>query len=486
MQVASVHETARYTSHMLMATDDDCIPGYRRIAEAYQAHDCKLFGQIFHPGRKVLDSPDGTAPMAYAPSAVPNARYHNMPRPLSQGLIGDIVDGYAEAADRFKRAVLDGVEIIASHGYLPSQFLNPRINRRHDEYGGAFENRVRFLFEVAAAVRTKVGDDMVVGMRISGDEKDREGLRPDEVIQACAALDAREALDYYNVIAGTTATMEGALHVVPPMVVETAYVAPFAAAIRAKVAKPVFVAGRINQPQIAEQVLATGQALLAQLLPGRSEFGGIVTNLAREVELAGVRVIKNTEAMPEQVRREAPDAVILTTGARPRIPAIEGADEAHIVDAWQVLRGEANVGASVLVADWRCDWVGIGIAEKLARDGCRVRLAVNGFAAGQNIQNYIRDYSAGVLYRLGVEVILYARLYGVDADSVYLQHTAAGEPIVCGEVDTVVLALGQESANALEAGLKDFLGELVAIGDCASPRTAEEAVLEGLRAGVAL
>ena len=454
---------------------------------------------------------------------------------------------------------------------------------------------MRFLFEVAAAVCTKVGDDIVVGMRISGDEKDREGLRPDEVIQACAALDAREALDYYNVIAGTTATMEGALHVVPPMVVETAYVAPFAAAIRAKVTKPVFVAVRINQPQIAEQVLATGQAdmcgmtramisdpemankaragrlddiraciacnqacighmqlgysisciqhletgrelqydalvpadtprqilvagggpggmkaaavaaerghrvtlyesteqlgsqaLLVQLLPGRSEFGGIVTNLAREVELAGVRVIKNTEATPELVRREAPDVVILTTGARPRIPAIEGADEAHIVDAWQVLRGEANVGASVLVADWRCDWVGIGIAEKLARDGCRVRLAVNGFAAGQNIQNYIRDYSAGVLYRLGVEIIPYARLYGVDADSVYLQHTAAGEPIVCGEVDTVVLALGHDSANALEAGLKDFPGELVAIGDCASPRTAEEAVLEVLRAGVAL
>ena len=83
MQVAGVHETARYTSHLLMATDDDCIPGYRRIAEACHAHDCKLFGQIFHPGREVLDSPDGTAPMAYAPSAVPNERYHNMPRTLS-------------------------------------------------------------------------------------------------------------------------------------------------------------------------------------------------------------------------------------------------------------------------------------------------------------------------------------------------------------------------------------------------------------------
>ena len=84
LQVAGVHESARYTTHVLMATEDDCIPGYRKIAEACHKHGTTVFGQLFHPGREVMESQDGTAPVAYAPSAVPNERFHVMPRPMSK------------------------------------------------------------------------------------------------------------------------------------------------------------------------------------------------------------------------------------------------------------------------------------------------------------------------------------------------------------------------------------------------------------------
>jgi len=261
LQVAGVHETARYTGHSLMATTDDCIPGYRRVAEALHAHDCKVFGQVFHPGREIMEGTDGSIPAAYAPSAVPNERFHVMPVPLSRRMIRDIVAGYGDAARRMQKAGLDGCEIVASHGYLPAQFLHPRVNQRDDEYGGSKENRLRFLREVITDIRAKVGPAFVVGMRITGDERDADTIEAGEVLQFCKMLDGDSGgLDYYNVIAGTSASLGGAVHIVPPMIVENAYVAPFAKAMKSVVSKPVFVAGRINQPQTAEQVIASGQA----------------------------------------------------------------------------------------------------------------------------------------------------------------------------------------------------------------------------------
>jgi len=590
VQVAGIHETARYTSHVMMATDDSCIPGYRALAAAVKAHGTALFGQLFHPGREVMDLADGTLTVAVAPSAVPTERFRVMPRPLRLAEIREIVDGYGQAAARLQRAGLDGVEVVASHGYLPSQFLNPATNLRADEYGGTPENRLRFLREAFESIRRHCGPAFVAGLRISLDERDPSGLPADIAFAASVALAEQGLADYLSVTTGTSASLAGSGHIAPDMSNANGYVAPLSGKLRAAVDVPVLVAGRINQPQEAEHIIAAGQAdacvmtramicdpempalaragqtddiracigcnqacighfhlgfpisciqhpetgrerlygirrradqpkkvmvvgggpaglkaaaiaaerghdvtlyeaagrlggqvLLAERLPGREEFGGAITNLSREAARAGVTVRLRTTVDLAAVRAQSPDLVVVATGARPYRPPLEVADEPWIGDAWEVIRqpGTAPAG-KIVVADARGDWVGLGTARLLAAAGHEVTLAVRGYAAGESLQQYVRDRLLAAVARQRITVLPLVRPYGVDDDTVYLQHVLTEEPVLVEGVAGLVLACGAAPARDLLDTLEPAGVPAIGIGDCLAPRTVEEAVLEGL------
>lgn len=590
VQVVGVHESARYTDDLLMGTDDGCIKPFARMIEAIHREGTKVFVQLFHPGRELLGRPEGVAQAAYAPSFSPSERFRTAPRPMSLAMVEEIVQGYGHVARRMAQAGADGIEIVGSHGYLPAQFLNPRVNRREDRFGGRLENRVRFIKEAAHAARREVPGEFIIGLRLSGEELDADGLQEDETLAACRLL--KDDLDYFNVIAGTSASQGGAIHIVPPMLIENAYVAPYARKLKQAIGKPVFVAGRINQPHEAEKVIAEGaadmcgmtramicdpqmankakagasddiraciacnqacighfqlglsisciqhpetgrelaygvkpkaarakrvmvvgggpaglkaaavaaerghevtlheketqlggQARFAQLLPARAEFGGIITNLTREAERSGVRIVKGRAVTPEFLKAQAPDAVILATGSLPQRPPAEIGDDAHVVHAVDVLKG-ARTGSRVVIYDWLADWIGLGLAEKLASEGADVRLAVNGLSPGMAIQSYTRDAHLARLHRLGVKVLPLMRLYGADATTAYFLHTAAQEPVVLEDVDTIVLACPNAPEDSLTETAQAFEHHL--IGDCLAARTAEEAVYEGLKAGMAV
>ncbi|MCU1669278.1 MAG: FAD-binding protein [Blastococcus sp.] len=595
VQVAGVHPSAKYTSHVLMADTDDCIPGYRRLAEALHHHGCRAFGQLFHGGREVMESQDGSLPVSLAPSSVPNERFHVMPRAMPVALIREVVEGYGAAAQRLRGAGMDGVEIVASHGYLPAQFLNPHVNQRTDDYGGSMENRLRFLREAIGAVRTRVGKEIAVGLRISVDEASVEGLTAEDTLAALTLLEGDGQLDYVSVVAGTSATLTGSGHIVPPMNVAAGYTAPLAQRVKQVMTVPVIVAGRINQPQEAELVLAAGQAdavgmtramicdpempakaeagatediraciacnqacighfhagyaisciqhpetgreqlygirmparrgrdvmvvgggpgglkaaavaaerghqvtlyeagrrvggqvLLAERLPGRAEFGGAITNLTREAERAGVKIVTGVQVDAALVAQQGPDAVVLATGARPHRPALELTEDAVVLDAWDVVRGAALPSGRIVVADWRCDWIGLGVALAAAQQGRKVTLAVNGYHAGETLQQYVRDAMLTQAIAAGVDIVPLVRPYGADDDTVYLQHVLTGEPMLIEGVAGLVLAQGHEPVEVLSEELADGAWDVHLVGDCLAPRTVEEAVLEGLQVGSAL
>ncbi|MDP6743552.1 MAG: FAD-dependent oxidoreductase, partial [SAR324 cluster bacterium] len=222
-----------------------------------------------------------------------------------------------------------------------------------------------------------------------------------------------------------------------------------------------------------------GQVLLAQMLPDRGEFGVLVENLKREMDLWGVEVRLLTNVDNALIDAEKPDDIIIATGAEPFQSDAEISNETHTVEAWSVIQNNENTGNSVVIADWRCDYIGMGLAEMLAKDGCDVRLAVDGTHAGQNLQIYLRDNWIGKLHNLGVKVIPYARLYGADADTAYFYHTAGGSPILCEGMDTLVLAQGHQPVTSLEDSLIGSNHRIHLVGDCLSPRSAEEAIYEG-------
>ena len=229
-----------------------------------------------------------------------------------------------------------------------------------------------------------------------------------------------------------------------------------------------------------------GQVKLARMLPGRSEFGVLTENLLKETQEAGVAFRFNTVVDKNLVKECNPDAVVIATGALPYTPKADLHSAAQVMDAWQLLRGEQQPGARVVVADWRADWVGVGVAELLARNGCHVRLLVNAMGAGEALQSYLRNQWIGTIHKLGVEVIPYARLIGADEEDVYFQHILSNEPIICEQVDTLVLAQGHQSDDTLEKTLGQLNVEVLLAGDCLSPRTAEEAIYEGMMAGIRL
>lgn len=222
---------------------------HQAITDAVHAKDGKICMQILHTGRY------GYHPLLVAPSAIKAPINPFKPRALSRWGIKSTIKDYANCARMAQLAGYDGVEIMGSEGYLINQFLCPRTNHRDDEWGGSFENRARFALEIAKSVRDAVGGDFIIIFRVSMLDLVEGGSDWDEVVALSRLLEEAGV----TIINTGIGWHEARLPTIATMVPRAAFTW-VTEKLKSEVSVPLITTNRINTPEVAEKVLAEGQA----------------------------------------------------------------------------------------------------------------------------------------------------------------------------------------------------------------------------------
>jgi 2,4-dienoyl-CoA reductase-like NADH-dependent reductase (Old Yellow Enzyme family)/thioredoxin reductase len=396
--------------------DERFVPGLRRLSDAVHDHGVPVGIQMWHPGRQTLK---GTP---IAPSAIPLSPRTPVPHALTRAEIERLIGLYAAAAVNCRAAGMDFVEVHAAHCYLPCEFLSPLSNQRDDEYGGSLENRARFMLEIVRAVRGAAGEDFPLLFRISGDECAEGGFTIDDAVVVAGWL-ADAGVAAISVSAGNWY----ALHMtIPPMSMPHGCLLPYAAAIRRAVDVPVIAAGRLDDPALAERVVADGQADVVAV--GR----GLIADpdwpaKVRDGRLDDIRPCIACNACVELVAHgeEARCAVnpavgrdssfAITPAASPRRVMVIGSGPAGM-EAARIARLRGHV---------------VSIWERDPELGGKLDVASRAPSKHEVLR--FRDYQARVLRELGVEISLGSEVGAaeVDREDPEIVILAAGaEPLI--------------------------------------------------------
>ncbi|MEV1113893.1 mycofactocin system FadH/OYE family oxidoreductase 2 [Actinosynnema sp. NPDC049800] len=572
----------------------EAIAGYRRITDAVHAHGVPIFAQLNHNGGQA-SSMYSRLPV-WAPSAVPDPLFREVPKAMDHGEIAEVVAGYRTVAAHCVEGGFDGVELQCSHSSIVRGFLSPVTNLRTDGYGGSARNRARILLEIVEAVREAIGPDRALGVRLCGDELIENGTRIEDAVEVARMVEATGAVDYLNTsigVATSTLFMIEASMAFPP-----GYALHIASAIREAVRLPVIGSGRIKDPAQAERALAEGQCdlvgvvrgqiadpefaakaragragdvnaclscnqecvgrvglgrwlgcvvnpragretvvlptprrrgrrvfvvgggpaglkaaataagrghdvtlleraaqvggqvALAATVPSRVELGELVRGLLAECGRSGVDLRTGVSVDAGWLRAQAPDVVVLATGARPKRPWWAGELE-RVVDVRDVLEGRAAPFGEVLVVDELGFHQATSVAELLADRRASVRISTPGMVVGQDLgltldleMFTIRAHAKGIAQ--STDEVVTGAWPAEDGGVLVDLHKHTTGVTVQQRYDWVVCAVHQDPENGLWQELRDAPFEVHRVGDCLTPRRADSAVAEGHRTAAAL
>ncbi|MER7080221.1 2,4-dienoyl-CoA reductase (NADPH2) [Saccharopolyspora kobensis] len=261
----STHPTDWPYEKLIHGFRPEVVPGYRRITEAVHAHDVPILAQLNHNGGQA-SSMYSRLPV-WAPSAVPDPMFREVPKAIDVHEIAEVVAGYGTVAGHCADGGFDGVELQCSHSSIVRGFLSPATNVRTDAYGGPLANRARILLEIIDVVREAIGPDRALGVRLCGDELIEGGTTIDEAVEVARMVEATGKVDYINTsigVATSTLYMIEASMTIPP-----GYALFISNAIRRAVDLPVVGVGRIKDPLQAERALEEGHCDLVGVVRGQ-------------------------------------------------------------------------------------------------------------------------------------------------------------------------------------------------------------------------
>ncbi len=236
----------------------DAVDADQRLTGGVHEHGAAIFAQLNHFGLNASSDSVDDLRVLWGPSAVKSPAYGETPKAMELEDIREVVEWWGRSAELTREGGFDGTEVHISHSYLLHQFLSPLYNKRTDEYGGSFENRLRFAREVIEEVRRRVGPDFVVGVRISLTDFIDGALGIEDAVRVARELEADGRIDYVNV---TAAGYHNIFMAIQPSDAPDGYLVELTAQVKAGLERlPVFTVGGIKDAALGEEIVASGKA----------------------------------------------------------------------------------------------------------------------------------------------------------------------------------------------------------------------------------
>jgi 2,4-dienoyl-CoA reductase-like NADH-dependent reductase (Old Yellow Enzyme family)/thioredoxin reductase len=262
-----IHRTGVLTRGNFLHDDDAIVPAFRRVTDACRAvnPDIVMIQQLYHVGQHG-DADNSFAPN-WSPSGLPSYHDADGSHAMTAAEIEVLIEGFVAAAARAQASGFDGIEVFATYHAVVDAFWSPWSNRRTDEWGGSFENRMRFSAEILGRIRERCGDDFIVGLAVSADPGSPAMPTVEELAKIVAWHDERGLMDY--VTCGTGSYFDF-YQIIPPSLYEQRLGEPFAAVLKGVVRNALVQAeSHIRTPAAAEGVLAAGHADLVSIVRGQ-------------------------------------------------------------------------------------------------------------------------------------------------------------------------------------------------------------------------